>query len=47
MLHAYRRSNKYQFYSLWFVYHTRGEHANHYATDVIILNGEQGCQTQF
>ena len=36
-------AKKYQFYSLWFarswlepkIYHTRGEHANNYATDAI------------
>ena len=41
MLHAQWRSNKYQFYSLWFdpiglepmIYHTRGEHFNHNTTD--------------
>jgi lipopolysaccharide export system protein LptC len=41
MLHAHWRSNKYQFYNLWFnptglettTYHTPGEHANHYTTN--------------
>jgi hypothetical protein len=39
ILSAYRRSNQCYFYSLWFdqteptIYRTRGEYANHYATD--------------
>ena len=43
MLLAYRRSNKYQFYSLWSdmirleptICRTRDEHANHYTTDAV------------
>ena len=43
MLCAQWRSNKYQFYSLWFdligleltIYRTRGEHANHYVNDAV------------
>ena len=43
MLRTYRRSSRYKLYSLWFylttwprleptIYHTRGNHANHYTT---------------
>ena len=37
MLRASWRSNKYILHSLWFgsIYRTRGEHANHYATDAV------------
>ena len=43
MLRSYRRSNKYQVYILLFdrpqfvptIYFSRGEHANHYATDAV------------
>jgi hypothetical protein len=44
ILRAYRRSNKYQFYSLWIdttlartltFYHSWGEHASHYTTDTV------------
>ena len=43
MMRAYQRSNKYQFYSLWFdtigleptIYRIRGEQANYYTTDAI------------
>ena len=38
MLHAKRRSKIYQFDSLWFdPIGTRGEHANHYTIDAVIL----------
>jgi len=36
MLHAYRRSNQYQFHCLWFdpmIYSTQGMHVNHYITN--------------
>jgi hypothetical protein len=41
MLCALQRSNKYQFYSLWFdlieptIYRTWGKYANHYTIDVV------------
>ena len=38
---AQRKSNQYQFYSLWFkptIYRTWGEHANHYTTDTVHIN---------
>jgi hypothetical protein len=46
MLRAQRRSNTYQFYSLWFdptgveptIYRIRGEHTNHYDNNAVAYN---------
>ena len=46
MLCAKEKSNEYQFYSVWFdpiglepmIYRTQGKHADHYATDVVVMS---------
>ena len=50
MLRSSRRNKQYQFYILWFdtiglkymIYHTEGEHANYYTTDVKLKHHTQG-----
>jgi hypothetical protein len=52
MLRAQRRSNKYQFHIFALtcsglestIYHTQGEHANHYTTDAVVLFSNYALQ---